>query len=236
MTTFRALLVYPTWHLVTQFLVTGRCYEAGVDLACDLLACADRHPEVLPTPEEATARIAIYHLLLHMLDRLDAWDTYLDVWQQLRHRTAYTVHHSIDVATDPKAQPYVLRRAGNRFALHFLWYTDYRKQLIARKLAKHRGGGRVGNLRHHPQTNLSDAERRRRLAWVVRRERLLRWRGTETPPGTAADGSAPSAGRANRGVTYPTPAIPTIDLETFLLSLLPGEHGRGDLPAPDLGS
>ncbi len=44
--------------------------------------------------------------------------------------------------------------------LHWLWLLSHRKDLIARKLARRRAGRRVGHLRHHPQSELSDAELR----------------------------------------------------------------------------
>ena len=69
--TFRALLGDPTWYVVTQFLVTGRWYEQGLELAFELLACADRYHQDLSAREEARARMQLYALVLDMLDRLD---------------------------------------------------------------------------------------------------------------------------------------------------------------------
>ena len=203
--TFRALLGEPTWSLVTQFLVTGRWYAEGLDLALALLACADGHRGRMSAGDEAHARIALYTLVLDMLDRLDAWDTYLDVWQQLRQHTAYTVRHGRAAATDPRAQPYVVGRQGDRTDLHFLWYTDHRARLIARKVAKHRAGGPVGHLRHHPQSALSATELQRRLAWVARSGHMRRWQDTEPAPaadeevrGEPADPHRPASERCAR--------------------------------------
>ena len=202
--TFQALLGEPTWSLLTQFVVTGRWYEEGLDLALALLACADRHRGLLSARDETRAGIALYTLVLDMLDRLDAWDTYLDVWQQLRQRTAYTVQHGRDVATDPRAQPYVLGRQGDRTHLHFLWYTDHRARLIARKVAQHRTGRPVGHLRHHPQSALSATELQRRLAWVARSGHMRRWQDTDPAPadeevsGEPADTHRPASERGAR--------------------------------------
>ena len=101
--TFRALLGDPTWYVVTQFLVTGRWYEQGLELAFELLACADRYHQDLSAREEARARMQLYALVLDMLDRLDAWDTYLEVWHQLRQHTAYTVEYCGGAATLPRS-------------------------------------------------------------------------------------------------------------------------------------
>ena len=203
--TFRTLLGEPTWSLVTQFLVTGRWYAEGLDLALALLACADGHRGCMSAGDEAHARIALYTLVLDMLDRLDAWDTYLDVWQQLRQHTAYTVRHGRAAATDPRAQPYVVGRQGDRTDLHFLWYTDHRARLITRKVAKHRAGGPVGHLRHHPQSALSATELQRRLAWVARSGHMRRWQDTEPAPaadeevrGEPADPHRPASERCAR--------------------------------------
>ena len=187
--TFRALLGDPTWYLVTQFLVTGRWYEEGLDLALQLLGCTERYHHVLSAREEARARMQLYALVLDMLDRLDAWDTYLKLWHQLRQHTTYTLTYGGGAATLPRAQPYVMRREGNRTALHFLWISDHRKQLIERKLAKQRAGRPLGNMRHHPQSDLSDAELRRRLAWVAQLARSLRRPWTDAAPTEATSES-----------------------------------------------
>ena len=63
--------------------------------------------------------------------------------------------------------PSVLRRDRDTLWVHFLWSTVWRKAVIERKVRAKREGRRLGNLRHHPQDELSDAERRRRLDWVV---------------------------------------------------------------------
>ena len=104
----------------------------------------------------------------------------------------------------PRAQPYVLRREANRTYLHFLWIVSHRKALIERKLAKQRAGRPLGNLRHHPQSELSDAELRRRLAWVAQLARSLRrpWSDAAPPAPAAAptstDALAPSPRRGWR--------------------------------------
>ena len=227
--TFRVLLAYPTWGLVTQFLVTGRWYEKGLDLAFELLACADQHHDALSAHEEARARMTLYDLVLDMLDRLDAWDTYLEVWQQLRQHTAYTLEYGGGAATRLRAQPFVMRRDGDRTYLHFLYSRHHREQLIERKRAKQRAGRRIGNLVHHPQAELSDAELRRRLAWVAQLARSLRRPRRETAPGTAADGSAPPP--PADGVPRCAPAVTlSIDVDTLLQELLGGEHGRDESP------
>ncbi len=63
--------------------------------------------------------------------------------------------------------PFVLRRDRDALWVHFLWGTTIRKAVIERKVQAKREGRRLGNLRHHPQDELSDAERRRRLEWIV---------------------------------------------------------------------
>ena len=47
----------------------------------------------------------------------------------------------------------------------------WRKELIERKVARKKAGGRLGNLFHHPQSELSEAEVKRRLDWILKMER-----------------------------------------------------------------
>ena len=145
----------------------------------------------------ATGRAQLYGLLLDMLDRLDAWETYLDVWSQLRRHTAYSLAYGDgphSAATRPQAQPYVVRREPGEIQLHFLWLSSYLKDLIDRKLAAKRAGRRLGHLRHHSPDELSDAEVRRRVSAVARWARTLRREGTDSPDTDAPHGAAtPSA-------------------------------------------
>ncbi len=191
--TYRALLADPTWGLVRQLLVTTRWYDKGMELALAWLAVTDRYEAVLPAPEVATGRAQLYGLLLDMLDRLDAWETYLEVWSQLRRHTAYSLAYGDgphSAATRPQAQPYVVRREPGEIQLHFLWLSSYRKDLIERKLAAKRAGRRLGHLRHHPPDELSDAEVRRRVSAVARWARTLRREGTDSPDPDAPHGAA----------------------------------------------
>ena len=197
---YRALRSHPTWGLVTQLLVTTRSYDTGLELALALLVVADRYEARRPAHEAARSPVPLYDLLLDMLDRLDEWETYLAVWHQLRRHTTETLTYGDgphSAASGPRAAPYVMRRTPGRIQVHHLWLLSHRKDLIVRKLARRRAGRRVGNLRHHPQSELSDAELRRRVSAVAEWARTVR--REETNP--ADTDPSPSA---------PTPSIPAV--------------------------
>ena len=190
---YRALRSTPTWGLVTQLLVTTRSYDTGLELALALLVVADRYEALRPAHEPARSPVPLYDLLLDMLDRLDEWETYLAVWQQLRRHTTDTLTYGDgpqSAATGARAAPYVMRRTPGQIHLHGLWLLSHRKDLIARKLAQRRAGRRVGNLRHHPQSELSDAELRRRVSAVAAWARMLRREGTGCSDTDAPQGAA----------------------------------------------
>lgn len=67
--------------------------------------------------------------------------------------------------------PFILAEDDGGVDVHFLWLTCHRKALIERKVARQRGGQKLGNVRHASQDTLSTEELGQRLAWVVRQAR-----------------------------------------------------------------
>ena len=68
---------------------------------------------------------------------------------------------------DPRLTPFILGEQGGVMRVHFLYLTLHRKAVIERKLDRQRRGGKLGNLQHAPQDELSDAEIRKRFEAVV---------------------------------------------------------------------
>ena len=117
------------------------------------------------------------------------------MWQQLRRHTTDTLTYGDgphSAASGPRAAPYVMRRTPGQIQVHHLWLLSHRQDLIVRKLARQRAGRRVGNLRHHPQSELSDAERRRRVSAVAEWARTVRREGTDPAATDPAPGAPPS--------------------------------------------
>ncbi len=203
---YRALRSDPTWGLVTQLLVTTRSYDTGLELALALLVVADRYEALRPAHEAARSPVPLYSLLLDMLDRLDEWETYLAVWHQLRRHTTDTRTYGDgphSAATGARAAPYVMRRTPGRIHLHHLWLGSHRKDLIERKVARRRAGRRVGHLRHHPQSELSDAELRRRVSAVAAWARTVRREETDPTGADPTPGAPPPTTALVPGPTGP---------------------------------
>ncbi len=87
--------------------------------------------------------------------------------------------------------PFILRRGPDAIWVHFLWQLVYRKTVIERKVQARRQGRRLGNLLHHPQDELSDHERRRRVERVAHNVRTM-WSWTH-PSGDEPAGDSPAA-------------------------------------------
>ena len=194
---YRAIMALPRWYFIVQAIVVTRSYDTGLEAGLQLLAFTHAHRDALDPAEFDRNARHLYLFLLDMLDRLDEWDGYVSAWAQIRAHVPYTVTY-----TPPRperaiqAAPYVVGREGDQLRLHFLWWTDDRKAMIERKVQARRGGRRLGNLMHHPQADLSDAERRRRLAWVTRLARAAAWGGSAGTTGSDIP-DPPSSTRAN---------------------------------------
>jgi lipoprotein NlpI len=103
-----------------------------------------------------------------LLDKLDRWEEYLLVWDQLRANTSFALTYARRPhLASQDIEPFILRDEGDLIYVHFLWHTAHRKSLIERKLAKLQAGKKLGNLLHSQQDELSDSEIRAR--WNVSR-------------------------------------------------------------------
>ena len=192
---YRTIMATPRWYFVEKAMVITRSYGQGLEAGLRLLEFTHAHRDVLSAAEFERNETHLYLFLLDLLDRADHWHEYLSAWTQIRRHVRYTLTYwPRTPAHAARATPYVVQRlAGGDLRLHFLWWTDHRKAVITRKLDAQRRGRRLGNLRHHPQADLSDAELRRRLAWVARLARAAA--GGDPTTGAAADTPpAPAAG------------------------------------------
>ena len=165
---YRRIMSSPTWGCVTQAVVATRSYVAGLDAGLQLLQFTDDHIDELSPHEAAGNRMALYLLVLDMLDRADEWTGYLAAWDQIRTHTDYTVTYSPDAKlAATRMAPYIIRREPHVLHVHFLWLTSHRRAVIARKVQAQREGRRLGNRWHRPQDELSLGERRRRVQRLV---------------------------------------------------------------------
>ena len=189
---YRSILADPTWPFIVQAVIVTRSYTTGFDAALRLLEFTDAHRDQLAPREIDLHHKALYWFLLDMLDRLDEWDAYLEVWQQIRKHTDLTLTYSVAARQAERMAPLILRRDGHAIHVHFLWLTLPRKRVIERKLEARRKGWRLGNRRHRPQDELSPAERQRRLERVASLARAASWRPSAGPPPPPEPGAGPS--------------------------------------------
>ena len=182
---YRTIMAYPTCDVLVEAVIATRSYANGLEAGFRLLRFAEAQQEHLAPTEFETNMADLYSFLLDMLDRLDQWEAYLEAWEQIRANTDHARRYNPEAALrQPAMAPFVLRRDRDALWVHFLWGTTSRKTVIERKVRAKREGRRLGNLRHHPQDELSDAERRRRLQWVVQSvQHMWSWAAQAEPTG-----------------------------------------------------
>ena len=61
--------------------------------------------------------------------------------------------------------PFILAEDDGGVDVHFLWLTCHRKALIERKVARQRGGQKLGNVRHASQPDPTDYAGQIALPW-----------------------------------------------------------------------
>ena len=157
---YRVIMGKPNRHYLLHAVVTTRSYREGLDIATELLRLNEAYRAKLRPDEYRIGFIFLNYFLLEVLDKMDRWEEYLDVWNRLRSDTKVVSLSAVDSHSEtqlPEAFDYLLR------------VTSYRKDLIERKLRRKRAGRKLGNLMHHRQEDLSPEEIEDRLL------RTLRW-------------------------------------------------------------
>ncbi len=171
LSTYRTIMETWTWAGLVQAVLATRSYEAGLDAGLLLLRVTDLHHERLRQREYVAHRKHLYWFILELLDRLDRWDAYVAVWEYVRTHTAHTLTLQSLARHDARLEPFILGEDARGLKVHFLWLSRHRKRVIERKRQRQRRGGKLGNLWHAAQAELSDQDMRERLEAVAQRAR-----------------------------------------------------------------
>jgi hypothetical protein len=168
------LLRHPLWGLVAETLIYTRSYEDGLRVADKLLELSERYRTRMAQEQYLANVKTLLRFSLSMLDKLDRWDEYLKLWTELRGRTDL-----VDVIRNASTtlrrhygsglDQWIIREDSSALHLQFLWVTDSRKNLIEKKLHKQKTGGKLGNVRHAPRSELTAEETRQRYEFMLRK-------------------------------------------------------------------
>jgi len=168
------------WNRSLTALYDTRSYEAGLQGARDLAALTEKFKRRLQPRRYEHNLIRIALLELTCLDRLDRLAEYLDRWNAWRVRPL-ALFYQLSRRRAARIQPFVLVGAADlcvrpsrgrshriaptspaSLAVHFLYLTRARKELIERKVGT--------NLRGHArQDELTEGEMRERLSRAANR-------------------------------------------------------------------
>lgn len=170
---YRKIISYPTWNYVSQAIFTTKSYEAGLEGSFLLLKLTECYKPKLEKKEYESNLRQLYSFVLSMLDSLDRWEEYLELWDKLFREVplADTYGKGARDFHGKGIEPFIVAEDEHTLYIHFLWGTQDRKEVIKRKLFKKGSGKRIDYLLHAQQEQLTDSEIRRRLdrlAWWVK--------------------------------------------------------------------
>lgn len=111
---------------------------------------------------------------LDLLDRSDQWESYLELWRQIRENTALTVSYSKQAIDRSELASFIIGETDTSWKVHFLFTTSRRKELIERKLKGRSKGLALGNLMHRKREELTTAEIEKRLDEIKRWSKIVR--------------------------------------------------------------
>lgn len=163
----RLVFVLGLWDYIPITYSKCRNYEGGLALAeyLDWVMVTNTHRIAAQEYEEWDSRVVF--LKLDMLDGLNRWLDYIEYYEEMRQSKRYcTPLKSFDEPVgDYKG--YIVGANENFELIHFLYQYRRPYEAIKQKYAKWRAGGKVGNLRRHSQSELTEADIQDRLAFIT---------------------------------------------------------------------
>jgi len=177
---FREILSYPIFSLIRETIDYTRSYEVGLESWLRLLEFAENNQKSFGKKEQDQYLEKLYLSILHTLDCLDRWEEYFDLWEKIFANT--NISHTffspkskeeINVGYYEDIEKYLIFEEKGEYCVHFLYYQSNRKKMIERKLAKKRQGGKIGNLLHARQEDLTHEEIKIRYERMVKKAQYV---------------------------------------------------------------
>ncbi|KOY81543.1 hypothetical protein I6G82_08570 [Lysinibacillus macroides] len=114
----------------------------------------------------------IIKLRLHCLDKTDRWNKYIEYFEYVFNNKNYYSTYSNESDVSRFGKFYIHTRKSEHH-IHFLYEGSYRYEVIERKIARSLKTDKLGNLRHHPQSELTDEEINHRYNEVLKWSKIL---------------------------------------------------------------
>ena len=167
---YRAIMSYPVWNFVHRAIVDTRSYEDGLSSGTIFIHLTEGFRARLDQKEYESNMIKLHSLILNMLDRLDRWEEYLEIYEYMRKHCLFCLTYSKDSKQihGEVFEQFIISEGTRTSNVHFLWGVHHRRDLIEKKLHKKRAGQKLGNQFHARQSELSAEEIDKRLAWIMK--------------------------------------------------------------------
>lgn len=165
---FKSLFKHPNWNYIHQLIIKTRNYEKGIFAILFLIEKLEIYKSKLTSEEYEEIGKSLYLFFLHLLDKSDRWEDYLQVWEQLKRECKFHLNYvkSARFSHEDDFEEFILEETEYELHVHFLYFTSYRKKVIERKAFKKSEGSKLGNLYHATIDELSENEIKERIAWV----------------------------------------------------------------------
>ncbi|MCM0626485.1 hypothetical protein M5J14_18480 [Lysinibacillus sp. OL1_EC] len=173
LTKFKKLfLEYEYYSLFLQMIDKTRNHETCLLICDNFENILHTNRDEFSSKEFDSIDQKIIKLRLHCLDKTDRWNKYVEYFDYIFKTKTYFSEYSIDSDIERFGRFYI-KTIRKYHHVHFLYNDSYRYDVIQRKIAKSLKSDKLGNLRHHPQSDLSDEEIERRYNEVIKWANML---------------------------------------------------------------
>lgn len=163
---FKSLfLSHANFMTLREMIISTRNYEVCL-LMCDTFDRILSANQGAFTEEEAlNIEKNIIKLRLLCLDKTDRWNQYVEYFDEVFSNKKYYYNAPNEDDAD-WYDKYFIEANGDTYKIHFL-YGDDRYDVIQRKIAKSMKSKNLGNLKHRPQSELTDEQIEQRYNQVI---------------------------------------------------------------------
>jgi hypothetical protein len=182
---YRSLLCYPTWNYFSETIRLSREYDLGLAVAIHLLNLTERYRAQLDDKQYLQNTEMSYYMILHMLDKLDRWEDFLNVFAGVMKDVRFThrCHKKyLEGEFGDAMARYSVPETPCYVRLHSFWPQGLRKEVMERKIERRRKGMKMGNMLHPQKDALSPSEVNERRERILRMFAELRRTGSQTQP------------------------------------------------------
>lgn len=165
---------YPNWTLAIDSLEATRNYDLALSFSISIFIRSFDYTSEMSKDELERIHHITSSFILSMLDKADMWEEFLAWFWFLRHHTESYLRYDLHIGShnDSDLEQFIDDKGDHYTWVHNMYVYNHRRRIVERKLSRRRTGMERKSDLHHPKSELSHMDLRRRLENVFAHFRI----------------------------------------------------------------